>query len=144
MEMKQRTKLLTQGLELIKIGLVLLLVLDLLFNSLEHSDGSRVAVDATSGLDGSGDDLGGGDEIVGEAVVETALNLEEILSSVEKLDVSLGELFKGLLGVAGGVADEEGGGNASPGGEGGAGGDAESRGSETGLHGGGRRDSGDN
>lgn len=41
--------------------------------TLEHPDGGGEVVDPAGGLEGSGEDLNGGDEIVGEAVVQVAL-----------------------------------------------------------------------
>ena len=41
--------------------------------TLENADGGGKVVDPPGGLEGSGDDGGRGDEIVGEGVVEVAL-----------------------------------------------------------------------
>jgi hypothetical protein len=41
--------------------------------TLEHPDGGGEVVDTAGGLEGGGEDLDGGDEIVGEAVVQIAL-----------------------------------------------------------------------
>lgn len=96
------TKLLSQALKFIKISLVLLLVLNLLLDTLENSDGSRVVVDPSGGTDGSLDDRGGRDEVMSEAIVETALNLEQVLGGLEKLNVTLVEGLEGLLCVSAG------------------------------------------
>lgn len=45
--------------------------------TLEDADGGRVVVDPAGGLEGSGEDLHGGDEIVSEAVVQVTLLEEE-------------------------------------------------------------------
>lgn len=44
-----------------------------LTHTFEDTDSSAKVVDPSGGLEGSGDDRGGGDEIVGEGVVEVAL-----------------------------------------------------------------------
>lgn len=44
--------------------------------TLENTDGSGEVVDTTSGLQGGSEDLNGGNEIVGEAVVQVALGEE--------------------------------------------------------------------
>jgi len=43
------------------------------FHTLEDPDGGRVIVDAASGPEGSGENGGGGDQVVGESVVQVAL-----------------------------------------------------------------------
>lgn len=43
-------------------------------HTLENADGSGVVVDTASGVQSRGEDLNGGNEIVGEAVVQVALN----------------------------------------------------------------------
>lgn len=77
----------------------MLLVLHLLLDTLEDTDGGRVVVHAPGGADGSLNDGGCRNEIVGEAVVETTLNLEEILGRLEEVDVALREGLKGLCAV---------------------------------------------
>ena len=137
--MTRRTELLAEGLELIEVSLVLLLVLDLLLDALEDTDGGRVVVDAAGSADGSFDDSGGGNEVVGEAVVEAALDLEEVLRGLEELHVALGEGLERLRAVAvraGGGAGERGG-DAGRGEGGGAG--AEEGGRDAGAEHGGRR-----
>lgn len=42
-------------------------------HTLENADGSGEVVNTASGLQGSGQDLNGGNKIVGEAVVQVAL-----------------------------------------------------------------------
>jgi len=104
---RRHTQLLPDTLELIQISLVLLLVLDLLPDTLEDPNGGGVVVDTTSSAEGSLDDGRRGDQIVREAVVETALDFEQILSLLEELDVALGEGFESLLvGGGGGRAGE--------------------------------------
>ena len=46
------TKLLPYALKLVKVCLILLLVLDLLLDALEHANSGRVVVDAAGGTDG--------------------------------------------------------------------------------------------
>lgn len=41
--------------------------------TLKDADGGGKVVDPSGGLEGSGDDRGGGDEIIGEGVVQVAL-----------------------------------------------------------------------
>ena len=96
---KARTKFLAERLELVKVRLILLFVLNLLLNTLEDADSSRVVVNATGGTDSGFDDGGGRDKVVGETVVEAALDLEEILSRLEEVDVALREGLKRLLAV---------------------------------------------
>jgi len=104
---RRHTQLLPDTLELIQISLVLLLVLDLLPDTLEDPNGRGVVVDTTSSAEGSLDDGRRRDQIVGEAVVETTLDFEQILSLLEELDVALGEGFESLLvGGGGGRASE--------------------------------------
>ena len=43
-------------------------------HTLENADGSREVVDTAGGLQGRSENLDGGDEIVGEAVVQVALS----------------------------------------------------------------------
>ena len=57
-------------------------------HTLEYPDGGREVVDAPGGSEGSDDDAGGGDEIVGESVVEVTLQLEDVLDVLELLLVS--------------------------------------------------------
>ena len=96
---RRHTKLLPEGLQLVKVRLVLLLVLHLLLDALEDADGGSVVVHATGSTEGSLNNRGCGDKIMGEAVVETTLNLEEILGGFEEVDVSLVERLEGLLSV---------------------------------------------
>ena len=51
-------------------------------HTLEDTDGSGEVVDTASSLQGSAEDLNGGDEIVGEAVVQVALNRQLHVSNV--------------------------------------------------------------
>ena len=57
--------------------------------TLEYPHSSRVVVDSAGGLEGGGDDGGRGDEVVGEGVVQVALQLEDVLDGVEFLLVSV-------------------------------------------------------
>ena len=107
---RRHTKLLPEGLQLVKVRLVLLLVLHLLLDALEDADGGSVVVHATGCTDGGLDDRGCGNKVVGEAVVETALDLEQVLGRLEEVDVALREGLERLLAVrAGGGAGERGG-----------------------------------
>ena len=56
--------------------------------TLEYPDGGGEVVDAPGGSEGSDDDAGRGDEIVGESVVEVTLQLEDVLDVLELLLVS--------------------------------------------------------
>ena len=103
------TEFLPDALQLIQILLVLLLVLDFLTNAFENTDGGSVVIDTTSRAECSLDDGRRGDEIVGEAVVESSLDLEKVFSVLEELDVTFVEGFEGLLTVcARGWASEDG------------------------------------
>jgi hypothetical protein len=57
--------------------------------TLEYPDGGREVVDAPGGSEGGDDDAGGGHEIVGEGVVEVALQLEDVLHALKLLLVSV-------------------------------------------------------
>ena len=57
-------------------------------HTLEYSHSRRIVVDSSRGSQGSGDDGGGGDEVVGEGVVEVALQLEDVLHLLEFFLVS--------------------------------------------------------
>ena len=57
-------------------------------HTLEYPDGGGEVVDAPGGSEGSDDNAGGGDKIVGESVVEVALQLEDVLDVLELLLVS--------------------------------------------------------
>lgn len=107
------TKLLPERFELIEVRLVLLLVLNLLLDTFENPDRGCVVVDAACSPDGSLDDSRCGHEIMRKAVVEAALNLKEILSRLEEVDVTLGEGLERLLSVCAGGRAGEGGSNAS-------------------------------
>jgi hypothetical protein len=56
--------------------------------TLEYPDGGGEVVDAAGGSEGSDDNAGRGDEIVGESVVEVTLQLEDVLDVLELLLVS--------------------------------------------------------
>jgi len=104
---KRRTKLLLDALELIQISLILLLVLDLFPDTLKYPNGGRIVVDATGSTEGRLHDGRRRNQIVGEAVVQTALDLEQILGLLEELNVALGEGFEGLLVRSGGGRADE-------------------------------------
>jgi hypothetical protein len=88
---QRRTKLLLDALEFIQISLILLLVLDLLPDTLKDPNGGCVVVNATGSTKGSLNDGRGRDQVVGEAIVQTTLDFEQILGLLEELDVALGE-----------------------------------------------------
>lgn len=71
--LQRHAKLLAQGLELLEVLVVLPLVLNLGLDALEDADGGGEVVNPPGGLEGSSDDRGGGDKVVGEGVVEVAL-----------------------------------------------------------------------
>lgn len=91
------TELLDDRLEVVKVGLVLSLVLDLGLDTLKDADGGSVVVDLARGTEGSLNDGGGGDEVVGEAVVQSTLELEEVANLLEEGGVLGVELVVGLL-----------------------------------------------
>ena len=134
------TKLLSQALKFIKISLVLLLVLNLLLDTLENADGGRVVVHATRSAECGLDDRGRRDEVVGEAVVEPALHLKEVLGLLEESDVALRKGLKSLLVVGAAVADK--GGRERETADRGGGASTEERGDQLGTHGGDSDDDG--
>lgn len=78
-------ELLSNVLESVKVCLVLGLVVDLVFETLENSDGGGEVVDSSAGLESLLDHGGCGDEIVSETVVQNSLDLKEIVSLLELL-----------------------------------------------------------
>lgn len=78
------TELLDHRLQLVQVCLVLQLVLHLLLDALQNPHGGRVVVDLSGCSQSSLDDLGSGDQIVRETVVESSLELEDVLDLVEK------------------------------------------------------------
>lgn len=78
-------KILSNLLESVKVCLVLRLVVNLVFETLEDTDGSGVVVDSSASLESLLDHRGGGDKIVSEAVVQDSLDLKEIVSLLELL-----------------------------------------------------------
>lgn len=97
----KRTQLLPNRLQLIQIRLILRLVLHLLLNPLKDPHRRRVVVHPPSCAERGLADRGGRDEIMSEAVVQTALDLEQVLGIVEEIDVALGERLERLLLVRG-------------------------------------------
>lgn len=97
MRMRRPTKLLPQALELIQVSLVLRLVLHLLLHTLEDPDSRCIVVNATGGAHSSLDDGGRRNKVVGEAVVEAPLDLEQILGLLEESDVALREGLESFL-----------------------------------------------
>jgi hypothetical protein len=83
--LQRHTKLFSEGLELLKVLLVLALVLDLGLDTFKDADSSTEVVDPSGGLEGGSNHRGSRDKIVSEGVVEVALKLENILDTVELL-----------------------------------------------------------
>lgn len=82
------TQLLSDVLQLLQVGGVLLFVFHLVFQGLEGSDGSWVVVDSSTSLQCFFNDDRGRDQVVGETVVQDSLDLEEIVCVFELLFVS--------------------------------------------------------
>lgn len=91
------TKFLAEGLELVKVLLVLPGVFDFGFDSLEDTDGSWEVVHTSGSTEGSYDDGGSWDQVVGEGIVKVALKLEDVVHSIEFLLIPSRELFKRFL-----------------------------------------------
>lgn len=94
---ESNAEFLAETLEGLKVLLVLVLGLDLGLDTLEDTDSGGEVVDAASGPESGGEDLNGRDEIVGKAVVQVALELEDILDTVEFLLESGRELLVCLI-----------------------------------------------
>lgn len=60
-------------------------------HTLEYSHGGGKVIDPPGGPEGGGDDGGRGDQVVGEGVVEVALQLEDVVDALEFLLVSAGD-----------------------------------------------------
>jgi hypothetical protein len=71
----------------LEILLVLPCVLDLLLEPFKDADGGRVVVDPPGGLERRLDDVQRGDEIVGEAVVQAALELKEVVDRFKEFRI---------------------------------------------------------
>lgn len=89
------TQLGNNRLELFQISLVLSLVLHLFLDALQDPDGRGVVVHLSRRLQRALDDSRGGDEIVGETVVQPSLELEDVLDVGEE---GLVPLVKGFVG----------------------------------------------
>jgi hypothetical protein len=96
-ETGKRTQLFPNRFEFIQIRLVLSLILHLFFDTLKNPDRGRIVVHPSGRTNGRLDDGGCGYEIVRKAIVQSALDLEQVLGSLEKVDVALGEGFERLL-----------------------------------------------
>ena len=94
---RSHTKFFPHTLQLIEVRLVLLLRLDLLLDTLEQPDRRRIVVDPPRRSQSRFNNSGRRDEIVGEAIVQSALDLEDVERALEKGDVSFGEGFVRLL-----------------------------------------------
>jgi len=93
------TQLGLEGGELIQVLLVERIRSSLDLQSLKDTDGGGVVINASGGLESSGNDRGRGDKIVTEGVVQSTLELEDVINVVKELDETLGEVLKGLLAV---------------------------------------------
>lgn len=82
-------ELLSDVLQLLEVGLVLLRVLNLVLQSLEGSDGSWVVVDSSTSLQSLLDDRWSWDQIVRETVVQDSLDLEQVVSLLKLVFVSV-------------------------------------------------------
>ena len=58
----------------------------LLLEALQDADGGGIVIVLARGLDGLGDDLGRGDKVIGEDVLEASVELAEVLSALEEGD----------------------------------------------------------
>ena len=96
----------TDAFEGVDVLLVLVFVLDLLLDALKDANGGRVVVDTTAGTERRLDHFGRRNKVVSKAVVQTALQLEQVLNRVEEADVARVEGFKRLLLVVCGVASD--------------------------------------
>lgn len=105
---ESNAELLAERVEGLEVLLVLLLVLDLGLDALEDANSGGEVVDAAGSLQGSSEDLNGRDKVVGEAVVEVTLELENILDTVEFLLESGRELLICLVIVLTGAANRGG------------------------------------
>lgn len=72
--------------KLLKVLLIDGIVVSLGLQTLKDTDGCGVVVDATGSLEGSLDDGSRGYEIVTKGVVETTLELKEIVDVIKELD----------------------------------------------------------
>lgn len=84
-------------LQLVQVGLVLLLVLNLVLQSLKGSHGSRVVIDSSASLQRLLDDGWRRNQVVRETVVQHSLDLEQVVGVLELLfvsGVSISELRK--------------------------------------------------
>lgn len=77
--------------------MVLLLVFDLVLKTFEDTDSGSIVVNAAGSLESSLDNRGSRDQIVSEGVVQTTLKFEQIIDTIKKLDVTLGECFEALV-----------------------------------------------
>lgn len=93
----EHTQLFPNRLELIQIRLILSLILDLLLDALKNPDRGGVVVHAARRTERRLDDGRRGHEIVRKAVIQSALDLEEVLRGLEKVDVALRERLERLL-----------------------------------------------
>lgn len=84
-------------LQCLHILFVLPLILDLFPNPLKDPHSRRIVIHTARGLECGFDYFGGGDEVVGETVVEAALQLEEVFHAGEEGDVPGGEGFEGFV-----------------------------------------------
>lgn len=81
-------QLLSNVLQLLQVGLVLRVVLNLVLQGLEGSDSGGVVIDTSARLQRLLDDNGRGDQVIGEAVVQDSLHLKEVVGTLKLLLVS--------------------------------------------------------
>ena len=93
---RRLTKLLDRRFQLIEIRLVLPLVLHLHPKTLQNPHSRRVIVNLTRTPERGIYDFWGGHEVVGEAVVESALELKEVPARIEEGPVARVEGFEGF------------------------------------------------
>lgn len=80
-------ELLANGFGGCNVLLVLRLVLDLVLDTFVDANGGGEVVDASGSLEGGGDDLLVGHQVVGKAVVQASLELEEVVYAVKELGI---------------------------------------------------------
>ena len=84
------TKLLSDGIEFLKVLLVLFFVLDLNLKTLKQSNSSGIVVYTSAGLESLLEHRGSRDKIVGEDVVKKTLDFKKIVGFFKLLFESVG------------------------------------------------------
>jgi hypothetical protein len=80
--------------------LVLSIILHLLLDALEYSDSGRVIVHPSCGFQCFLDDGNRWNKIMSESVVESTLELKDVLDALEEFEIAFGEGLEGLLAVS--------------------------------------------